>query len=247
MKTSNIFTVKHLAAKCKSKTELYNLLIRDGKIYLPPKQDATQKYLRELIQGKKLHLKWSEVILTKVPQYEGLKVKDLLRFAKSKTEIDQFLPEYSYNKEPNREWLCNMINTLITDEFQEFIKMKVEKRNKEIISSQNLGIKATSEFVEIFKRSQSISTTNGKSHFLARNPKITKEQQKIITLEEEKKELDSKASILKEELNDLKSKMNDLQHQQEISDSNNDKLSKLYELGRIDENGELIRNDMNIN
>ena len=247
METSNIFTVKHLAAKCKSKTELYNLLIRDGKIYLPPKQDATQKYLRELIQGKKLHLKWSEVILTKVPQYEGLKVKDLLRFAKSKTEIDQFLPEYSYNKEPNREWLCNMINTLITDEFQEFIKMKVEKRNKEIISSQNLGIKATSEFVEIFKRSQSISTTNGKSHFLARNPKITKEQQKIITLEEEKKELDSKASILKEELNDLKSKMNDLQHQQEISDSNNDKLSKLYELGIIDENGELIRNDMNIN
>ena len=247
METSNIFTVKHLAAKCKSKTELYNLLIRDGKIYLPPKQDATQKYLRELIQGKKLHLKWSEVILTKVPQYEGLKVKDLLRFAKSKTEIDQFLPEYSYNKEPNREWLCNMINTLITDEFQEFIKMKVEKRNKEIISSQNLGIKATSEFVKIFKRSQSISTTNGKSHFLARNPKITKEQQKIITLEEEKKELDSKASILKEELNDLKSKMNDLQHQQEISDSNNDKLSKLYELGIIDENGELIRNDMNIN
>ena len=247
METSNIFTVKHLAAKCKSKTELYNLLIRDGKIYLPPKQDATQKYLRELIQGKKLHLKWSEVILTKVPQYEGLKVKDLLRFAKSKTEIDQFLPEYSYNKEPNREWLCNMINTLITDEFQEFIKMKVEKRNKEIISSQNLGIKATSEFVEIFKRSQSISTTNGKSHFLARNPKVTKEQQKIITLEEEKKELDSKASILKEELNDLKSKMNDLQHQQEISDSNNDKLSKLYELGIIDENGELIRNDMNIN
>ena len=88
METYNIFTVKHLAAKCKSKTELYNLLIRDGKIYLPPKQDATQKYLRELIQGKKLHLKWSEVILTKVSQYEGLKVKDLLRFAKSKTEID---------------------------------------------------------------------------------------------------------------------------------------------------------------
>ena len=76
--------------------------------------------------------------------------------------------------------------------------MKVEKRNKEINSSQNLGIKATSEFVEIFKRSQSISTTNRKSHFLERNTKITKEQQKIITLDEEKKELDSKALILKE-------------------------------------------------
>ena len=57
MENSPIFTIKILGAKFKSKTELYNVLIRDGKIYLPPKQDATQNYLRELIQGKKLHLK----------------------------------------------------------------------------------------------------------------------------------------------------------------------------------------------
>ena len=41
MEASQIFTVKSLAAKCKSKTELYNLLIRNDRIYLPPKQDAT--------------------------------------------------------------------------------------------------------------------------------------------------------------------------------------------------------------
>ena len=34
------FSVRDLAAKCKSKSELYNILIRDG-IYLPPKQEAT--------------------------------------------------------------------------------------------------------------------------------------------------------------------------------------------------------------
>ena len=56
MENSPIFIIKSLRAKFKSKTELCNVLIRDGKIYLPPKQDATQNYLRELIQGKKLNL-----------------------------------------------------------------------------------------------------------------------------------------------------------------------------------------------
>ena len=92
-----------LDVKCKSKTELYNVLLREGNIYLPPKQDATQKYLRELLLGKKSYVKWSEVIVIQVPQYKGLRVKDLLNFAESEFEIHDFLPKYDYNKEPNRE------------------------------------------------------------------------------------------------------------------------------------------------
>ena len=95
MESSSSFTIKNLAVKCKSKTEIYNLLIRDGNIYLPPKQDATQNYFRDLIQGKKLNPKWSEVIATKIPHYNWLKVRDLLRFARTKVKIDKFLPEYS--------------------------------------------------------------------------------------------------------------------------------------------------------
>ena len=68
-----------------------------------------------------------------------------------------------------------------------------------------------------------------------------------MALEEENKELDSKTALLKTKLNELKSKINDLQHDKELFDDNNDKLSKLYDLGIIDENGELIRNDININ
>ena len=66
-----------------------------------------------------------------------------------------------------------------------------------MISSQNLGINSTPEFFEIFKRSQSISSTNGKFHFFARIPKITNDQHKIMALEEENKELDSKTALLK--------------------------------------------------
>ena len=45
-----------------------------------------------------------------------------------------------------------------------------------MIVSQNLGVNATPEFFETLKRSQSISTTNRKSYFLARISKIIKDQ-----------------------------------------------------------------------
>ena len=42
MESTNALTVNDIAAKWKSKTELYNLLIREGNVYLPPKQDAKE-------------------------------------------------------------------------------------------------------------------------------------------------------------------------------------------------------------
>ena len=68
MEPSDVLTVNDIATKWKSKTELYNILTREGNVYLPPKQDATQKYLRELLLGKKLYIKWSEAIVIQVPQ-----------------------------------------------------------------------------------------------------------------------------------------------------------------------------------
>ena len=129
-----MITVNDLDVKCKSKTELYNVLMREGNVYLPPKQNATQKYLRELLLGKKSYVKWSEVIVIQVLQYKGLRVKDLLNFSESEFEMHDFLPKYDYNKEPSREWFCNLINTLITDKFKEFINVEIKWRNKELIT-----------------------------------------------------------------------------------------------------------------
>ena len=140
MEFSNTLTVNDIAIKWKSKAEQYNVLMREGNIYLPPKQDATQKYWRALMLGKKLYIKWNEVIVVQIPQYDGLRVKDLLKFAESEFEINDLLPTYDYNKEPNWVWLCNLVNILITEKFKEFINLKIKKRNQELIESQNLGI-----------------------------------------------------------------------------------------------------------
>ena len=53
--------------------------------------------------------------------------------------------------------------------------------------------------------------------------------------------------MLEEELNELKAKIRDLKYDKEEADANFEKLSKLYELGIIDDKGEFINNDMKLN
>ena len=88
-----------MSAKTKSKCELYKLLSMEGNIYLPPEQDAIRSYLKKLMLGDKLYVKWSEVVVIKVLLYRGLKVRNLIRFDESNLNITIFLPEYSCNKE----------------------------------------------------------------------------------------------------------------------------------------------------
>ena len=129
------YSVIDLAAKCKSKSELYNVLIRDGGIYLPPKQEATQKYLRSIMNGTKNYLNWKNIMVIKVPHYKGLTVKDIVEFAETQVDLNSYLPDFEYNKALNRDWLCNVINTLIPKEFQRYIDQKVTERKEAIYIS----------------------------------------------------------------------------------------------------------------
>ena len=244
MEMNNDLTINDLSVKFKSKTELYKVLVQEGSIYLPPKQDSTQKILRSIMLGSKLYVKWGDVAVVKVPQYKGLHVKDLLRFAATKINIKKYLPDYEYCKEPNREWLCNLLNTLLGKDFQDYIKERIELRKRELIESKNLGVYAKDEFVNIFKKSQAVSSMKGKSHFLVRMPRDTKEKKIINNLEEEKKGSDTKVRGLVKEIDDLRLKIQQLEDNQLDNEDNLEKLSNLYKLGIIDENGQPIDNRM---
>ena len=61
-----------------------------------------------------------------------------------------------------------------------------------------------SEIIEIFRRSQTVSTMKWKSQFLVRMPKETKDKKIIRALDEEKKLNDNKMNELFTEINELK-------------------------------------------
>ena len=114
-----------------------------------------------------------------------------------------------------------------------------------MIQSQNLCVNVKQEFLNLFQNSQAVSLSKGKSHFLARLSKKSKNQSKLDEYEEEKRINDDKIIRLEKEIDRLKDKCQALIEADKNNDINAEKLDKLYQFGLIDEDGNLIENDMN--
>ena len=138
--------------------------------------------------GSKKYLKCSQIKVTNDHQHKGITVRNIHKFARSKTNIDEFLPEYDYSKEPCRPWLCNIVNTIIEKEFQHFIQIMIEERRKALIKPKDLGITAKPEFIKIFQKSGCRFSCKTKVSLSCKSPKLIIDKIKITKLEEEKKE-----------------------------------------------------------
>ena len=227
-----------MGAKWQSKKELYTILTTTGNLYLQPIAYANQNYLRQIWTGDKHYIKWFDVKVVKVPQIKGLEVANILSFASMHTDVHKYLPEYEYKKEPSRDWIWNLVNTLINDEFQEYIQDKVCKRESELIKNKNLKVCATPEIIDIIKRSKAVSTSKGKSHFLLRSV-INKKSKKQEELKKQKEEADSKyLNELHNKLEEMKNTIKGFEEMNEEAFENKGKLVKLYQLGIIDSDGE---------
>ena len=239
MDVDHIFTISDVGTKCKSKSELYTVLTTEGGLYLPPKRDWTQKFLRQLMIGQKKVLHNDDVKVINVAQINGLRVPQILLFARAKMDIDKYLPDYDYEKEPNRSWLANVVNSLIGKKFQDHIALIVKKQQKEKLKNQNLAIQALPQFVNIFKKSDAVSTTKRKSHFVMRPPKPPKTLQGKEYIEEIKYEYENRITKLNDEMDYLKWQLNEFEQSEFETSKNRDKLAKLYEKGLINSDGEL--------
>ena len=180
------FTINDIGTKCKSKHEVYTALSTEGGIFLPPTADATQIYLRAMLMGDKDYIKWSEMKIIKVPHLEGLRVKDILNWAREIVEIDRYIPDYDYQKEPNREWFINLVYILQEDEFKVYVSDTLRVYEQKVIKNKNLGVTTRNEFIEIFRNSKSISISKGKTYFLARKPWVRMEGVNEEDVEESK-------------------------------------------------------------
>ena len=95
--------------------------------------------------------------MTIVPQVKGLTVPEILEFAKSKWDILDYLPEHSDCRLLNRVFLWNIINSLIPDEFDYFVKENLADREKKMIDKRRLAVTILPEFIKIFQESKNIS------------------------------------------------------------------------------------------
>ena len=66
-----------------------------------------------------------------------LRVKDLIKFAKTQLDIYKFLSEYEYLKESNREWFCNLMSTLIHKKFINLLTKRTKDSNQKLLILKN--------------------------------------------------------------------------------------------------------------
>ena len=161
-------TINDIAIHAKSKKEIYHVLTVEGGLYLPPMMDANKRYIQDIMREIKKFIYAKNVRIVKVPQIENLSIKAILIWAKENTSIESYLPSYDYEKYPNRDWLWNILNTIAYDKFQKLIKDALKDRKKMIVMKSRMKVEAIPEIIHIFAKSQNVSVSKGKSHFLMR-------------------------------------------------------------------------------
>ena len=85
--------------------------------------------------------------LSAVPVIEGLTIEKLLKYAEGVAKLKKYVPELKDWVHVDRKWLCDIIYTIDTDNFQKHIDECLRKKRKtnEVKKNDMTGIRA--EFV----------------------------------------------------------------------------------------------------
>ena len=94
----------------------------------------------------------------------GIKIKNILLWAREKMDIDRFIPDYEYQKEQNREWFVNLVNHFWRKTLESSLVASGELVSKKYIQNKNFSLNTKNEFIEIFKNSKSMPTSRSKAH-----------------------------------------------------------------------------------
>ena len=152
-------TVATFAAKYTGKREIYRFLSTEADTYLPSIENVTIWHLRDLARGERKRILAKDVCHVAIPQFEGLSIKDMLEYAKMFPEVERALPsgEKETDKLP-RQYIANIINTIVGKPFREWIDAKLEARNTELALKKDMIIELDPQIEAIFKASNAVSS-----------------------------------------------------------------------------------------
>ena len=166
-------TALAFASKYKSKREVYNFLAIEVKAYLPSYDCLTIYYLKDLVNGTKRVIKHDIILkyefflqviksdaiqhLT-VPQYDSLKVDNMIEIIEQHPEVYKYLPDRIEIKKIPKQYLVNVLYTIIKAPFGAWVKQQIEERNRRIAVDKNMLIDMDPEIAEAYAASTAVSS-----------------------------------------------------------------------------------------
>ena len=93
-----------------------------------------------------------------VPHYENLSIEKIKAFTTTKQfNIDSHLPDAIALHKVSREWICNVIATVMGTVFTDWVKEKIDERNEEVKDKGDMNIELDPDVAEAFKNSTAVS------------------------------------------------------------------------------------------
>ena len=93
-----------------------------------------------------------------VPMYKGLTIDNMLAEGRRSPEVNNYLPDEKDLHRLPRQWLANVIYTLVGEEFQNWVTECIRNRNDHIAEKQNLIVELDPVIAAAFNNSLNISS-----------------------------------------------------------------------------------------
>ena len=93
-----------------------------------------------------------------VPQYENLSIERIIQTARKDSQISLYLPEDRDMHKVPRQWLINVVYTVIGEPFRAWVTNEIAHRNEELAKKQKLLIEMDPEVARAFHSSVNISS-----------------------------------------------------------------------------------------
>ena len=100
-----------------------------------------------------LDIKCDRVSYLFCPQYEGLSLECVLKQAASYKEVWQFFPDQRDIAKLPRQWVINVLNTIVGEPFSDWVRLQIDSRNEKLASDHNLNIELDPEIAAAFRAS----------------------------------------------------------------------------------------------
>ena len=98
-----------------------------------------------------------------MPQYETLKLEEIYAFMKTKQTCHQYFPIQKEMVKLPKQWICNVLYTCLGDAFANWVKDRIEARNKKVTMEKNLLIDMDPAVAAAFSNSNAVSLAKGVS------------------------------------------------------------------------------------
>ena len=102
----------------------------------------------------------SNVSHVRVPSYENLALKDIFEQFEPDAAVFQYLPDGKELRKVPKQWICNVLATVVGEPFAQWVKARIFNRNETVIKERKLGIAMDADIAAAFHASTAISVSD---------------------------------------------------------------------------------------